>query len=497
MFAASHSVCKRTLRNLLITHYQPSTQTLNKKRQKTRNKHVKVSTLEKFDVIIVGAGTAGCLAAKTTAEAGLNVCIIERKRREEIGEKICGDALGEHHLKTLDLEKPQAGELEKRIEGIKIYSPDAKTAFTIEHQDFVGYILNRRLFGQWLLRKAIDKGAQLLDSTQCLEPIIEKNYAKGVLAKKLQTRNNIRLTGRAVVDASGFVAVIRRKLPSKFNIQNEVANEDVEACYREIRQLKQETEDTKYCEIYLNQEVTPGGYSWIFPKSTTRVNTGLGICMRANFPSPKGQFYKHILSKPLFEGSLLLNGGAWYDPTRRPLDNMVGNGVAVVGDAACLVNPIHGGGIGPSMLGGHLAGKAIVEGLENGDVSQKSLWPSNCRYNEMYGAKQAGLDVFKMLLLTSRDEDLNYGMNYELLKEEDVLRAGMGEEFHLNVTETARRVFVGIKRIRFLNKLRLTVKMMKNVKAHYRNYPTNPEDFKKWRLQTQALFKEARSKIMD
>ena len=112
----------------------------------------------KYDIIVVGAGTAGCLAAKTAAEAGLNVCLIERKRREEVGEKVCGDALGEHHLKTLGLEKPQGGELDKRIEGIKIYSPDLNTVFTVEHEDFVGYLLNRRMFGQWLLRKAVDEG---------------------------------------------------------------------------------------------------------------------------------------------------------------------------------------------------------------------------------------------------------------------------------------------------------------------------------------------------
>jgi len=107
--------------------------------------------LKKLDVIVVGAGTAGCLAAKTTAEAGLKVCIIERKRKEEIGEKICGDALGEHHLKTVGLEKPQGGELEKRIEGIKIHSPDLETVFAIKYEDYVGYMLNRHLFGQWLL----------------------------------------------------------------------------------------------------------------------------------------------------------------------------------------------------------------------------------------------------------------------------------------------------------------------------------------------------------
>ncbi|MGC9345481.1 MAG: geranylgeranyl reductase family protein [Candidatus Bathyarchaeales archaeon] len=453
--------------------------------------------MEKFDVIVVGAGTAGCLAAKTTAEAGLKVCMVERKRIEEIGEKVCGDALGEHHLKTVGLEKPQGRELEKRIEGVKVYSPDLETVFTIEYKDYVGYMLNRRLFGQWLLKKALDRGTVLLDSTQCLEPIIEKNYVTGVLARNLKTSENIRLKAKVVVDASGFLAAIRRKLPNGMGIENEVANEDVEACYREIRQLKQETEDAKYCEIYLNQKVTPGGYTWIFAKGGAKVNAGLGVCMRSRFPNPKKQFYKYVLTKPLFEGSLLLNGGAWYDPTRRPLDNMVGNGVAILGDAACLVNPIHGGGIGPSMLSGYLAGKTIVDALGKGDVSQKSLWHYNRKYMEMYGTKQAGLDVFRMLLLTCRDEDLNYGMKCKLLTEEDVLKASLDEEFHLRITETAKRVFRGLKRIRFLNKLRLTVNLMKQVKIHYRNYPETPENFEQWQMKTEALFNEARSKLIE
>jgi digeranylgeranylglycerophospholipid reductase len=452
--------------------------------------------LEEFDVAVIGAGTAGCLAAKTTAEAGLKVCLVERKRREEVGEKVCGDALGEHHLKTLGLEKPQGGELDKRIEGIRIYSPDLQTVFTIEHEDFVGYLLNRRLFGQWLLRKALDEGASLLDSTQCLEPVVEKHSVTGVVVKNLKTGEKTRLRSTVVVDASGFVAVVRRRLPRELGIENEVANEDVEACYREIRQLRQETENTKYCEIYLNQTVSPGGYTWIFPKGGARVNAGLGICMHGKFPNPKSQFCRHVLTRQLFEGSLLLSGGAWYDPTRRPLDTMVGDGVLVVGDAGCLVNPIHGGGIGPSMLSGQLAGKTIVEAVGSDDVSRNGLWPYNCEYNEVYGTKQAGLDIFRMLLLKSGDEDLNYGMNYQLLTEEDVLKAGMGEDFHLKMTETAKRVFRGIKRVRFLNRLRLTVNMMRRVKAHYEKYPKAPESFENWRLQTVTLFEEAKSRIL-
>jgi digeranylgeranylglycerophospholipid reductase len=449
----------------------------------------------KFDVVVVGGGTAGCLAAKTTAEKGLSVCLVETKRKEEIGEKVCGDALGEHHLKTVGLEKPQGGEFEKRIDGIRIFSPDLETVFTVKSEDFMGYVLNRRLFGQWLLKKALDNGASLMDSVKCIAPKFEKGYVTGISARNVKTGGSFDLDAKVVVDASGFSGVIRHKLPEEMGIDVEIEKEDVEACYREIRQLNRESQDTEFCNIYLSQKVSPAGYAWIFPKGGTKVNVGLGICMRGRFPNPKQQLYTHVLGKPLFQGSLLLNGGAWYDPTRRPLDNMVGDGVAIVGDAASLVNPIHGGGIGPSMLSGYLAGGAIVEGLENGDVSKKSLWSYNKKYMEAYGAKQAGLDVFRRLLIKLDDADLSYGMKYQLLTEEDVLKAGIGDEFHLKITQTATRVFKGLRKIGFLNRLRLTVDMMRHVKEHYRIYPTTPEEFDAWKGKTLALFENVKSKL--
>jgi digeranylgeranylglycerophospholipid reductase len=454
--------------------------------------------MEKYDAVIVGSGTAGCLAAKTIAEAGLKVCIVEKKKREEIGEKICGDALGEHHLKFLGLEKPTGGELETRIDGIKIYSPDENTVFTIADKDFVGYLLNRRLFGQWLLDKAIGKGAVLEDNMNFREPIIEKGAVTGLVAKNMKTGKTVQFKSKVVVDASGFFGVVRHQLPVEMDIDREIENEDVEACYREIRQLKQETENTRFCEIYLNQKASPGGYVWIFPKGGARVNVGIGTCMRkTGYPNPKEQLYRTTFSKPIFDGSLVLTGGAWFDPVRRPLDNMVSNGVMLVGDAASLVNPIHGGGIGPSMLSGYLAGQQIVEALGKGEPTKEALWGYNKKYIDTYGKKQGTLDIFKMFLLSCSDEDLNYGMNQKLMTEDDVLKAGMGDDFHLNITDTAKRVFRGIRRVGFLNRLRLTVTMMRQLSAHYNTYPTSPVGFEAWRDQTVDLIGQARKKLVE
>ena len=452
--------------------------------------------MEKYDAIVVGAGTAGCLAAKTIAESGLKVCLVEKKPREEIGEKICGDALGEHHLNFLGLEKPTGGELEAKIDGIKIYSPDENTVFTIADKDFIGFLLNRRLFGQWLLNKATDKGALLLDNMNFRAPIIEEGAVVGITVKNMKTSKVSEMRSKVVVDASGYFGMVRKQLPPEMGIDRDIANQDVEACYREIRQLKQETENTRFCEIYLNQKASPGGYIWIFPKGGARVNVGLGICMRGNYPNPKEQLYNTAFKKPIFDGSLVLTAGSWFDPVRRPLDNMVSNGVMLVGDAASLVNPIHGGGIGPSMLSGYFAGQQIIEALSKGEPTKEALWGYNKKYIDTYGKKQGSLDIFKMFLLSCSDEDLNYGMNEKLMTEDDVLKAGMGDDFHLNITETAKRVFRGLRRVGFLNRLRLTVTMMKGLRAHYNTYPTTPIGFEAWRDQTVKLIEEGRQKLL-
>jgi len=452
--------------------------------------------MEKYDVIVVGAGTAGCLAAKTIAEKGLKVTLIEKKPSEEIGEKICGDALGEHHLKFLGLEKPTGGELESKIDGIKIYSPDENTIFTIADKDFIGYLLNRRLFGQWLLKKATDEGAILQDNMNFRSPIIEKGALSGIFAKNMKNGKITEMRSKIVVDATGYFGMVRKQLPVEMGIDREIANQDVEACYREIRQLKQETENTRYCEIYLNQKASPGGYIWIFPKGGARVNVGLGICMRGSYPNPKEQLYNTAFKKPIFDDSLVLTAGSWFDPVRRPLDNMVSNGVMLIGDAASLVNPIHGGGIGPSMLSGYFAGQQIAEALSKGEQTKEALWGYNKRYIDTYGKKQGTLDIFKMFLLSCSDEDLNYGMNEKLMTEDDVLKAGMGDDFHLNITETAKRVFRGLRRVGFLKRLRLTVTMMRGLSAHYNTYPTTPEGFELWRMQTVKLIEDARKKLV-
>jgi flavin-dependent dehydrogenase len=388
---------------------------------------------------------------------------------------------------------PSGAELDQTIEGIKVYSPDMETEVNVKGEGVHGYLINRLLFGQRLVREAKAAGARLIDSTIVTDCIIEDGYVVGVSVKDIETGKVSKIFAQVVMDASGHSAVLRKNLPPEFGIEREVNDEDVEICYREIRELKQSINDPGFCKIYLDLERIPGGYYWIFPKSSTTVNVGLGVAMTKGFPNPKNLYNDVILSMPLFKGSRALTGGGGIVPTRRPISPMVGNGVVIIGDAACQVNPIHGGGIGSSMMGGVKAAEVIVEALKKGDVSREALWPFTGIFMELYGAKQAGLDIFRMLLQRLTNKEMNYGMRQRLITDEDLLKTSMGEDMKLNITEKTSRFFKGIGSLSLLKKLNATAKLMKEIKELYRNYPSSPEDLGVWEEKVQNIFEKAKN----
>jgi flavin-dependent dehydrogenase len=260
----------------------------------------------------------------------------------------------------------------------------------------------------------------------------------------------------------------------------------------EIRDLKEQFEEPSYIRIYISEKISPGGYYWIFPKDGTKVNVGIGIQMAENFPEPRNQLYKYVLNTDAFKDSKLIRKGTWLLPTRRPISSMVANGIIIIGDAACQTNPVHGGGMGPSMVGGKLAAEVGSKAIERSDLSRNALWPFNLEFIKYYGAKSAALDVFRIFLQKCGDDEFSYGMENQLITEDDVLKASLGEELHLNITDKALRVFRGLRKLHFLRQLNLTTNKMKEIKALYYNYP-NPEGLEEWNFKVQRILSEMKA----
>jgi len=454
--------------------------------------------MDKYDVIVAGAGPAGGIAAYFAAKHGLKVLLIEEKPKEKVGHKTCGDAVGHHHFERIGYPPPtKPPELERVVKGIDVYSPDRETVFRVASPELQGYIIDRPSFGQRRLKMALNAGAEFLDKTRVIEPIFDNGYVIGVKAK---TASGIKeFYAKVTIDATGMIATLRKYVPDSWGIEKNILPEDSIIAYREIRDIEKHVDEPEYQRIYLSQELAPGGYTWVFFKrdledGRIRVNVGLGISMSLKM-NPKQVFYDKIIKWDLFENSKLVHGAGAPVTVRRPIDTLVGNGFMVVGDAASAANPVHGGGIGSSMLSGKLAAETIVEALEIGDVSQKGLWQYNIKYNEQYGAKQASLDVFRIFLQTLKDTDLNYGMRAKLITEQDLLKANLGEDLRLNITEKAKRLLRGWRKLNLLNDLRYVAEKMKEAKKLYLNYPSSPADFNKWKKDKDRLFKEVKAKF--
>ncbi|MEM2929648.1 MAG: NAD(P)/FAD-dependent oxidoreductase [Thermoproteota archaeon] len=441
-----------------------------------------------YEVCVAGAGAAGATLAREAARRGLKVLLVDKSPKEKVGDKVCGDALGSHHLERLGLNLPRETYF-SIYPGIEIYSPDMHSRLSVIAEGLSAYALNRLEFGQFLLNLALDAGCEFKPETQVKELIVEQGCVKGV---RLMSKNGGKeeVYAKVTVDATGVSRVLSRGLRT-IGFDQELDDDETLVCYREI--LETETAPSLPA-IYTDMDDAPGGYFWVFPEGEGRVNAGLGVIK--NSANPKLLFKKWVEKLPCLKDNILnvIHRGGGIVPTRRPIDSAVWNGFIAVGDSAFMVNPVHGGGIGSSMIGGFLAAKTVAEALEQGRVDEEALWGLNLEYLRNYGVKQAALDVFRIFLQGLNNELINYGLAQGLIKSEDLLKASMGEKLKLNVTEKASRFFASIGRPGFLLKLNKTVKLMEDFRQLYVNYPSH-EGFDGWRAKVRAFHEKIHEDI--
>jgi len=433
-----------------------------------------------YDVCVAGAGVAGATLAREAARKGLKVLLLDRSPREKVGDKVCGDALGSHHLERLGLTLPRETYF-AIYPGIEIYSPDMRSRLGIIAEGLGAYALDRLAFGQFLLKLALDAGCEFKPETQVKGLIVEQDSVKGVrLIDKDGGKEEV--YAKVTVDATGASRVLSKELQTA-GFDQELDDDEILVCYREIVETKT---TPSIPAIYLDMDNAPGGYFWVFPEGEGRVNAGLGVTK--NSANPRLLFEKWVERLPCLKGNItgVVHRGGGMVPARRPIDSAVWNGFMAVGDAAFMVNPMHGGGIGSSMTGGLLAAKVAAEALERGRVDEEALWGFNLEYMRNYGIKQAALDVFRVFLQGLSNELINYGLAQGIIKSEDLLKASMGEKLRLNIGEKASRVFASIGRPGFLLKLNKTVKLMEDFRQFYVNYPCR-RGFDEWRVKVRAF----------
>ncbi|MCH1771679.1 MULTISPECIES: digeranylgeranylglycerophospholipid reductase [Metallosphaera] len=441
-----------------------------------------------YDVLIIGGGFAGSTAAWHLANKGLRILLIDSKPWNRIGDKPCGDAVSKEHFDNLGMPYPEGEQLEQKIDGIKLYSPDMSTEWTVKGE---GFEINAPAYTQRILKEARDRGVEVMDLTTAMKPVLENGFVKGAVIFDRRKEEQIEVKAKMVIEATGYSRSFRSKLPQEIPVSEDMDERDADIAYREVAYTREDIDEPGYLKIFINQTTSPGGYWWYFPKGKDKVNIGLGIQGGMGYPSIYTFYEKYWkeYGADVDRNRMIVKGGALV-PTRRPLDTLVWNGIIVIGDSGYTANPVHGGGKGSAMISGFCAARATLNSFEKGDFSAQSLWETNLCYNERYGAKQASLELFRRFLQKLSDDDINYGMRKKVIREEDLLEASMTGDLQLSVADKAMRVIAGLGRPSLLYKLKNVAEYMKEIKALYRAYPAGPDQLPKWKGQVKQLILE-------
>ncbi|MBN1217223.1 MAG: geranylgeranyl reductase family protein [Candidatus Lokiarchaeota archaeon] len=452
-----------------------------------------------FDVIVVGAGTGGAIAARFAAKNGLNVCLIDRKQRKKIGNKICGDAVGREVFDFLKIEHPSGKELSCTIKGVKLYSPDRSKCITMIDPRQTGYIVDRVEFGQRLLKDALNAGVkQFLDETMVLDLIYDNDTVIGVTAK-LKDGTKIDLKSKIVIDASGLNSPLRKKI--KFDkIEKDFSKDDAILCYREIINFPakdQDVIDLEYISIILDQDKAPGGYIWYFPKNKYSFNIGIGVFM--DYKGKVKELYHENVFKEYVKSSNIeiQSSGGGVCPVRRPIWSCIANGIIFVGDAALQVNPLHGGGIDPSMRAGFYAAITAAGAIQSGDYSINKLWDYNVKVMTNFGAEFAALDLLRRVLQTLSNTDLNFGLGKELLTASEILQIAETGGITLSLWDMAFKAFKGISRPKLLLDLNYLRLRMNDIYILYENFPRSYNQFEDWKKEVKNVYDKIHKMIVD
>lgn len=174
--------------------------------------------LTKYDIIVIGAGFGGPVAAKICADAGLKTLMIERS--ENVGEKVIsgltipfyGFLFGPEFIRDGNppFERPANGIINYIIKNIDNNEIDIDDSLKIPKPFSpiiaFGYHSYCKPFCEWLARKACKAGVELRTSTTVIDVIKEDGFVRGILTDKGKE-----IRSKIVIDAEGSQGLIAIK----------------------------------------------------------------------------------------------------------------------------------------------------------------------------------------------------------------------------------------------------------------------------------------------
>lgn len=329
-----------------------------------------------YDCIVVGGGPGGSTASAFLSKKGRRVLLIDKEKFPR--DKTCGDAISGKSLSVLE-ELGLVGEIENadhgEMRGVLFSSPSGAVASIpfgkSGEQIGKGYVCRRQVYDNILFQNA-KKSCDALEGMAATALVKENGKVVGVKAKGADGKE-YEFRGKMVIGADSVNSMVARETRGA-----EVDPKHTCIAYRAY--YSGVSGMTDCIEVHFVKSIMPG-YFWIFPLENGLANVGVGMVMEdmkkhgtdlgkamdgiiANNPLFKERFANAKMVSPL---------KAWQLPFGSKKRKVHGNGVLLVGDAAGLVDPFSGEGVGNAMLSGRLAAQVADEALSANDTSEAFL----------------------------------------------------------------------------------------------------------------------------
>lgn len=301
-----------------------------------------------YDVIVVGAGPAGGMAALSAARLGLRTALIEE--HHEVGIPIhCSGKLQLHAFREFNLPSHL---ILNTLQAGAFYAPDGTVA-RVRRAEPDSHVVDRGVFDRWLAGQAQEQRADLILDTR-LRAAERVNGAIRVTGDR--NGQAYAATASVIIDAEGARPVLPRMLGL------DLPRRSVMGLQYQMSGVELDDEDCP--EVYLGTSSSPGFFAWLMPIGPGRGRVGL--CVDPAF-APRAPIYylerligEHPVASRRLRRAVIDQKLAGPIPVISRRQVTTTDGMVVVGDAAGHVKATSGGGIYFSLIGGQLAATAAA-----------------------------------------------------------------------------------------------------------------------------------------
>lgn len=322
------------------------------------------------DVVIAGAGPAGLACALELQGKGLKVKLVDKSRFPR--QKACGGGLGTRAVRLLEelLQKNDSRFLQFTeklpVVGVKVCTPGKqsyifKSNYLDGQRQTLGYVIDRGIFDNYLLEACLRSGeVDFVEGRRITDYTVTDGSVK-------ISGNGFETTSRLLVVATGPGPVSRVKGTKKSGAF---------AITADFSGVPHDSTDGHVIEFCFLPQIFPG-YFWLFPKPGGETNAGIYVPLRYFRYAPaqlKTMFFEVIQDESLLAGRFqdaVLAGpvkGGWM-PLGSPHGSYSSERVLYAGDAANLVDPLAGEGIGNALFSGQMAARHVLRSFQAGDFS--------------------------------------------------------------------------------------------------------------------------------